>query len=85
MVCFVLLGAALGQQVDLDRSVGAGDTFFSAALTYLYENDILSDRRNISKMTPANLNDCLAFAARAAAINCTRKGANPPFRDEMEE
>jgi fructokinase len=71
-------------KIKVEDTVGAGDTFFSAALTYLYENDILSDRKNISKMTPEALRSCLAFATRAAAINCTRKGANPPFRDEME-
>ncbi len=72
-------------KVRVEDTVGAGDTFFSAVLTYLYENDLLEDRRKIRAMQTAELEACLAFASKAAAINCTRKGANPPYRHEMDE
>ena len=70
-------------KVTVKDTVGAGDTFFSAVLTYLFEHNLLEDRENIAQMTAAQLKACLAFAVKAAAINCTREGANPPFRHEM--
>lgn len=70
-------------QVEVQDTVGAGDTFFSAALTYLYENNLLDRRKWIAQMTTSQLEDCLSFAVKAAAINCTREGANPPYRHEM--
>lgn len=72
-------------KVQVEDTVGAGDTFFSAVLTYLYEKDLLKDRQKIRAMQTAELKACLAFASKAAAINCTRKGANPPYRHEMDE
>ena len=70
-------------KVLVKDTVGAGDTFFSAVLTYLFEHDLLNHREDIAQMTAAQLEACLAFAVKAAAINCTREGANPPFRHEM--
>ena len=71
-------------KIKVEDTVGAGDTFFSAVLTYFYENDMLSDRLNLQAMAESDLHACLEFAVRAAAINCTRKGADPPYRHEME-
>jgi len=71
-------------KITVADTVGAGDTFLSAALTYLYEHQLLDARSNISGMSAAHLSDCLTFAVKAAAINCTRKGANPPTRSEMD-
>jgi fructokinase len=71
-------------KITVADTVGAGDTFLSAALTYLYEHQLLDARSNISGMGAAHLSDCLTFAVKAAAINCTRKGANPPTRSEMD-
>jgi fructokinase len=71
-------------KIEVEDTVGAGDTFFSAVLTYLYETGLLKDRKKISAMSEKDLESCLAFASKAAAINCTRKGANPPYRHEMD-
>lgn len=71
--------------VKIKDTVGAGDTFFSAVLTHLYENGYLSSPTSIAKITPDELHKCLSFASLAAAINCTREGANPPYRYEIEE
>ena len=70
-------------KVVVKDTVGAGDTFFSAVLTYLFEHGLLEHREDIAQMTASQLEDCLDFAVKAAAINCTREGANPPFRHEM--
>ena len=71
------------QKVAVKDTVGAGDTFFSAVLTYLYEHHLLDSRQAIASIGSALLEGCLAFAVKAAAINCTREGANPPYRHEM--
>jgi fructokinase len=71
------------QKVKVRDTVGAGDTFFSAVLTYLYENHLLENCDVIAEMDLKQLQGCLAFATEAAAINCTREGANPPYRHEM--
>lgn len=71
--------------VQVKDTVGAGDTFFSAFLTYLYEKGYLTDRRAISHIPEKELRACLSFATKAAAINCTRNGADPPYRHEMDQ
>ena len=65
--------------VEVVDTVGAGDAFGGAFLARWLELGLgraeLADR--------ARLEDAVAFAARAAAINCTRAGAEPPTREEM--
>ncbi len=72
-------------KVKVKDTVGAGDTFFSAVLTYLYENEYLNNRTELVDIKARDMEDCLFFASKAAAINCTREGASPPYRQEMEE
>jgi len=71
------------QRVIVKDTVGAGDSFFSAILTYLYDHQLLYNRQALRDIQIDELTDCLLFASKAAAINCTREGANPPFRYEM--
>lgn len=72
------------QKVAVKDTVGAGDTFFSAALAYLFDHEKLSHRSLISQMTADELEACLTFATKAAAINCTREGADPPHKNEID-
>jgi len=60
-----------GVPVAVVDTVGAGDTFMGALLDALTR--------------AYELPDALVYAARAAAINCTRAGANPPTRAELGE
>ena len=71
------------QKIAVKDTIGAGDTFFSAALAYLFDHEKLSHRTLVSQMTADELEACLTFAAKAAAINCTREGADPPYKNEM--
>ena len=71
------------RKVQVKDTVGAGDTFFSAALAYLYDHGLLDHKSSLAKMNLNCLEECLTFAGKAAAINCTREGANPPFKNEM--
>jgi len=72
------------EKVAVRDTVGAGDTFFSALLTYLYEGGFLVNAAALAALTQDTITACLRFANRAAAINCTREGADPPYRSEMD-
>jgi fructokinase len=65
--------------VDVVDTVGAGDAFGGAFLARWLElglgREELADRERLEEV--------VTFAARAAAINCTRAGAEPPTRAEM--
>ena len=63
-------------------TVGAGDTFQAALLTWLAESGRLSPAA-IHTLDAAALQQALGFAARAAAITCARRGADLPRRAEL--
>ncbi len=68
--------------VQVVDTVGAGDTFQAALLTWLAEQGALSAQA-LRTLTTAQLGEALQFAARAAAITCTRRGADLPRRAEL--
>lgn len=63
-------------------TVGAGDTFQAALLTALAEGSHLSPD-GLRRLGQAELERCLWFAARAASITCSRRGADLPRRAEV--
>ena len=69
-------------QVELVDTVGAGDTFQAALLTWLDEHDRLSVPA-LHALSVAELESALGFAARAAAVTCSRRGADMPRRHEL--
>jgi fructokinase len=69
-------------QVKVIDTVGAGDTFQAALLTWLAEHERLAPDA-MAALTESELADALAFAARAAAITCSRRGADLPRRKEL--
>jgi fructokinase len=69
-------------RVAVVDTVGAGDTFQAALLTALAERGLLSKAALASLPTQA-LQAVLAFAAQAAAITCSRRGADLPRRPEL--
>jgi len=68
--------------VQVIDTVGAGDTFQAALLTWLAERDALSAPA-LAALSQDALVDALDFAARAAAITCSRRGADMPRRAEL--
>lgn len=68
--------------VKVIDTVGAGDTFQCALLTWLAEHDRLSGAA-LAALSADDLRDALGFAARAAAITCSRRGADMPRRSEL--
>jgi fructokinase len=68
--------------VDVIDTVGAGDTFQAALLTWLAEHGALA-ASSLQALSGAELESALGFAARAAAITCSRRGADMPRRGEL--
>jgi fructokinase len=64
-------------------TIGAGDTFHGAMLSWLHLRELFS-KDQISALSEKELSELGAFANKAAGINCSRSGANPPSRDDME-
>lgn len=69
-------------EVEVIDTVGAGDTFQAALLTWLAEHGSLSASA-LKSLSGAQLESALGFAARAAAITCSRRGADMPRRSEL--
>lgn len=69
-------------KVTVIDTVGAGDTFQAALLTWLAEHQALSASQ-AGALTAASLQAALGFAAQAAAITCSRRGADMPRRHEL--
>jgi len=67
---------------ELVDTVGAGDTFQAALLTWLAERNALT-AAGLAGLDRAALADALRFASRAAAITCGRRGADLPRRHEL--
>lgn len=69
-------------RVAVVDTVGAGDTFQAAMLTALAERGLATPEgvRGLDRGTTAQVLD---FAARAAAITCSRRGADLPRRAEL--
>jgi fructokinase len=78
------IASAPTPQVEVVDTVGAGDTFLAAALTFLHQKDMLYQRDKLRNLSLDQLAACLGYANRAAAINCARRGADPPYAHEME-
>jgi fructokinase len=70
------------EKVKVADTVGAGDTFTAGFLSALRAAKLL-DKRRIASLTEDKLGAALAFASRAAAITCSRPGADPPWAREL--
>ncbi|QGZ38272.1 fructokinase [Pseudoduganella flava] len=69
--------------VDVVDTVGAGDTFQAALLSWLSRHGLLT-RAALDALDARTLRAALTFASRAAAITCSRRGADLPRLAEVE-
>lgn len=74
--------AVPGMAVTVADTVGAGDSFMAALICALAEQGFVT-RERLEALQRADVADLLAFAGRAAAITCTRRGADLPRRNAL--
>src|SRR6478735_5670517 len=74
-----------GETIDVADTVGAGDSFMAALIAGLSQLDLLgaTARPRLAALAPGDLHVLAAYANRAAAITCSRPGADPPGRAEL--
>jgi fructokinase len=76
-----------GRAVEVVDTVGAGDACMAALLAGLHRRDLLgADRRPaLEAMDAATATELADEAVLAAAITCTRSGAEPPTAAELRD
>ncbi|MER5296573.1 carbohydrate kinase [Streptomyces pharetrae] len=72
-----------GEKADVVDTIGAGDTVNAALLHGLAAQDALSPDA-LADLDAGSWTRLLRFAARAAAITCSRAGAEPPYAHELD-
>jgi fructokinase len=69
--------------VEVADTIGAGDTFTAGAIVGLLQSGVV-ESGDIAGLTDDVWRTILRFAIGAAAINCTRPGADPPTQAEVD-
>lgn len=72
-----------GFEVEVEDTVGAGDTFQATLLAGLRQLEV-SNQTALEALDESDLIRLLRLAIKAAAITCSRRGADLPRRDELE-
>jgi len=73
---------AAAKAVTVRDTVGAGDTFQAVLLSYLHTQR-LDRAAALAQIERDQLQALLAFAVQAAAITCSRRGPDLPYRYEI--
>ncbi|WP_224403266.1 MULTISPECIES: carbohydrate kinase family protein [Pseudonocardia] len=75
-----------GRAVEVVDTVGAGDSFSAALLAGLHRRGLLgaTARDDLYRIDRPTLEAVLTEAVAASAITCSRHGANPPTRAELD-
>ena len=72
-----------GVEVDVVDTVGAGDTFVAGVLASLAARGLSGDPEGLAALGAADWHQIAGLAARAAAVTCSRPGADPPTAAEL--
>jgi fructokinase len=75
-----------GRRIEVVDTVGAGDSFSAALLAGLHRRGLLGagSRDDLYRIGREDLDGVLGEAVTAAAITCSRHGADPPTRAELD-
>lgn len=75
-----------GRPVEVVDTVGAGDSFMSALLAGLHGRDLLgaARREQLAGLSAPELTAVVGEAVAAAAVTCSRLGADPPTSAELQ-
>ena len=73
------------EAITVADTVGAGDSFMAGLISGLAQLEALGaeGRQQLQNLTLDQLHALASYANRAAAITCSRKGANPPRWAEL--
>ncbi|MGY2291706.1 carbohydrate kinase family protein [Pseudomonas sp. SDO528_S397] len=69
-------------EVVMADTVGAGDTFQAALITWLTEHQ-LDSVAGLEQLSRDQIDAMLRFAIRAAALTCSKTGPDLPYRDQL--
>ena len=67
---------------NLVDTVGAGDTFMASILVWCKNHGIMT-ADHLNDLTSDQLQMMMAYAAKAAALNCQEQGCNPPMKEAL--
>ena len=76
----------VAESITVADTVGAGDSFMAGLLSGLAQLGAIGAagrRTRLNSLTRDELHALASYANRAAAITCSRQGANPPRKDEL--
>lgn len=69
--------------VEMADTVGAGDTFQAALITWLTEHE-LDSIEGVSQLSHEQIDGMLRFAVQAAALTCSKTGPDLPYRQQLD-
>jgi fructokinase len=69
--------------VKIADTVGAGDTFQAALITWLTEQQ-LDSIEGLQQLGREQIDAMLRFAVRAAALTCSKTGPDLPYRQQLD-
>ncbi|MDN3221520.1 carbohydrate kinase family protein [Pseudomonas nunensis] len=69
--------------VKIADTVGAGDTFQAALITWLTEHQ-LDSVDGVQRLSREQIDGMLKFAVQAAALTCSKTGPDLPYRQQLD-
>ncbi|MBN3862467.1 carbohydrate kinase [Pseudomonas frederiksbergensis] len=69
--------------VKIADTVGAGDTFQAALITWLTEQQ-MDSVEGVQRLSREQIDGMLRFAVSAAALTCSKTGPDLPYRQQLE-